>query len=685
MAAGPGDSLIAPEPGTVVSADSQEARGNLRTALDHAAHLLGREPLLAQEQAQEILKVFPATAGALEVLGSALRRQGKFSQALDILQPLQERMPESPRVHYELGLCYGPMGRGAEALTMLRRAVTLDPQHAAAWLALGDQLQLAGDSEGSLKALQCHLATASSHPDLAVAAEHLYAGELAKAEPLVRNILKRNPADVSAMRMLADIGMRLSQYQDARNLLERCLELAPDYHLARHNLTVLLLRRQELEAALQQVNTLLQHDSTNPNYLILKASVLVRRGEHREALAIYEKILANYPDQAQAQLNYGHTLKTVGRLDDAIAAYQRSIDLKPDMGEAYWSLANLKTYRFSDAQVSAMRAAVTSEGGNAEDQSHLGFALGKALEDRGEYDESFRFYKRGNAIRRIQQPFNADKNMLNTVRQIKTCTREFFAQREGAGCTAPDPIFIVGLPRAGSTLLEQILASHSQVDGTAELPDIIALSRKLGGRQRDKAATLYPEILADLSTGQRLELGQGYIDSTRIQRGSSPYFIDKMPNNFMHIGLIHLILPQARIIDARRHPMAGCFAGYKQLFAQGQTYTYDLTDVGYYYRNYVRLMDHWDEALPARVLRVQYEDMVTDAETQIRRLLDYCGLPFEEQCLRFYETDRAIRTPSSEQVRQPIFTHGLEQWRNYEQHLDGLKEALGPLLQRYPI
>src|SRR5690606_13874674 len=361
-----------------------------------------------------------------------------------------------------------------------------------------------------------------------------------------------------------------------------------------------------------------------------------------------------------------------------------SIELSTSTGEAYWSLANLKTFRFSDDDIAAMRARVV-EGGDPEDQAHLAFALGKALEDRGEYDESFAFYRRGNGIRGAHHRFNSKINVFNTARQMKALDEEFFAARKGWGCPAPDPIFIVGLPRAGSTLLEQILASHSLVEGTAELPDIIAISRQLGGATRKHPAGKSPEILPELSPDQVRELGESYLQTTRVQRSDKPFFIDKMPNNFQHIGLIHLILPNAKIIDARRHPMACCFSCYKQLFARGQTFTYDLVKLGYYYRDYVRLMDHWDEVLPGRIHRVQYEELVGDSEGEIRRLLKYCDLEFEEQCLRFYETKRAIRTPSAEQVRKPVYREGLEHWRNYEKHLEPLKKALGPVLERYPV
>ena len=447
------------------------------------------------------------------------------------------------------------------------------------------------------------------------------------------------------------------------------------------------MRRQEPEAAIAEAEKLLALEPDNPNFLTLKASILNRIGKQSEALEIYEKTLRDYPNHAKGQMTYGHTLHTVGRLDEAIAAYRKCIRLSPEVGEAYWSLANLKTFRFSDEDIENMRKQVTSEGGDANDQSHLAFALGKALEDRGEFDESFKFYKRGNAIRRIGHRHNIKVNVLDSLRQIRALPREFFEERKGWGCQAPDPIFIVGLPRAGSTLLEQILASHSQVEGTAELMDIVAISRKLGDKKRENPAGKYPEILAELTREQVLALGEGYLESTRIQRTTDrPFFIDKLPNNFLHTGLIHLILPNSKIIDARRHPMGGCFSCFKQLFARGQTFTYGLEDMGKYYRDYVRVMDHWDTVLPGRVHRVQYEDMVADTETRIRALLDYCGLEFEEQCLRFYETERAIRTPSAEQVRKPIYREGMEQWRNFEAYLGPLKEALGPeVRQRYSI
>jgi len=658
----------------------------LDAALRHAAGLLSRDPAAAQRSAQEILEAHPDAHGARRVLAAALRLQGEPDRAADCLRAVADRHPESADVLHELGLCLGAAGRGQEAIEVLRRAVRLDPGHAGAWRTLGDQLSAAGDEQGSLEAFERHLRASTRHPELIEAADCLRTGKLAAAERITREVLKKDPVDVVAIRMLAEIGMKVGQFDDARHLLERCLELAPDFHLARHTYARLLLRRNELDGALQAIETLLQAEPKNPNFQLFKTAVLVRKGDHRAALELLERILEHYPAQASAWMNYGHTLKTVGRLDEAIRAYHKAIELRPAIGEAYWSLANLKVYRFSDAEIAAMRAEFRPETGDPDDQSHLAFALGKALEDRGEYDESFEYYRQGNAIRGRHHRFNPKKNVFDTARQIKLFDEQFFRSRDGVGCPAPDPIFIVGLPRAGSTLLEQILASHSLVEGTSELPDIIALSRKLGGDRRRNPASAYPEILATLSPEQFRELGESYLRTSRVQRsGKVPFFIDKMPNNFQHIGLIHLILPNAKIIDARRHPMAGCFSCFKQLFAHGQTWTYDLAYLGYYYRDYLRLMDHWDAVLPGRVHRVQYEEMVADSERTIRALLEYCGLPFEPQVLRFYEQDRPVRTPSSEQVRRPIYKEGLEQWRHYERHLEPLKRALGPVLERYPI
>jgi tetratricopeptide (TPR) repeat protein len=658
---------------------------SIEAALKQAASLLQRDPSVAKSKAEALLAQYPDLVAARQILGTAVRLLGDPLKALSLIEPVSRDHGDSPELLHELALCLGAAGRGTDAIDVLRRVLQLNPRHIAAWRSLGDQLAAAGDEKGSSDAYEKHLELSTTHPELLDAADCLRQGKLSQAERITRDVLRKDPVDVVAIRMLAAIGLQVGQFDDALNLLERCLQLAPGFHLARQNYATALARRQRYEEALSQVGQLLAAEPSNPNYLLMKGNFLVQKGEYLAALELYERFLQDYPSHAGAHLNRGHALKTVGRLEEAIESYRRSIDLRPKTGEAYWSLANLKTFRFTDDDISSMRAQISPEEGDPDDQSHLLFALGKALEDRQEFDESFNFYRMGNAIRGKHHRHDAKVNIYNTARQISVLTKEFFQARTGWGSEARDPIFVVGLPRAGSTLVEQILASHSRVDGTTELPDIIAMSRKLGRKSRKNPASAYPEVLASLSESQVRQLGESYLQTTRVQRRGAPFFIDKMPNNFQHIGLIHLILPNAKIIDARRHPMAGCFSCFKQLFAHGQTFTYDLAGLGYYYRDYVKLMDHWDEVLPGRVHRVQYEDMVADSEGEIRRLLDYCGLEFEEQCLRFYETERAIRTPSAEQVRQPVYTHGLEQWRNYEKHLGPLEQALGPLLDRYPI
>jgi hypothetical protein len=483
---------------------------------------------------------------------------------------------------------------------------------------------------------------------------------------------------VSAIRLLADIGIKIGRLNDAEALLRRCLELAPDFHMARYNYANLLFKKMQYEPALTEINKLTEIFPDNPSYWMLKASILGSIGDHESAITIYERILSDYPNQGRSWLSLGHALKTVGRQDDGVDAYQKAIEVKPGLGEAYWSLANLKTYHFDADTIETMRHEALNEGGKVDDYYHLYFSLGKALEDEDRYEEAFEAYRRGNLIRRKTVRWDADAHHDNMHDLIDFFEPAVFAERTGQGCQASDPIFIVGLPRAGSTLLEQILASHSQVEGTMELPDIISIARRLSGKIDRDEPSLYPRVLADMKPEQLRELGDEYLERTRVHRTDTPFFIDKMPNNFSHVGMIHLILPNARIIDARRDPLACCFSGFKQLFARGQNFTYSLEEIGRYYRDYVELMAHWNRVLPGRVLRMNYEDVVADIETQVRRLLDYCSLPYESACLEFHKTERSVRTASSEQVRQPLYTGAVEQWRNFEPWLGPLEKALGP-------
>ncbi|MDY7099189.1 MAG: sulfotransferase, partial [Pseudomonadota bacterium] len=438
-----------------------------------------------------------------------------------------------------------------------------------------------------------------------------------------------------------------------------------------------LRRRQNFAKALEEAEALYQRDPDNPLFQSRLAIECIQMGDYDRGLDLFDRVLEKLPNDPASLTSRGHALKTKGARGEAEASYKSAIAAKPDHGDAYYALANLKTYRFDDAQVDAMRAQMQRPDLAFMDRVHLSFALGKALEDAGEYADSFEFYRQGNDLKRAQTRYSADKMSEELAKQRDICTAELFAQKAGSGADAPDPIFILGLPRAGSTLLEQILASHSQVDGTLELPNILALAHRLRGRKA--GVSRYPETLHDISADQFAKFGEEFIENTRIHRQGAPYFIDKMPNNFRHIGLIHLILPNAKIIDARRAPLDCCFSGFKQLFAEGQEFTYGLTEVGRYYADYVALMDHWDAVLPGKVLRVQHEDVLDDQEGQTRRMLDFLGLPFQEACLQFHKTDRAVRTASSEQVREPINRKGQGAWKPFEPWLDDLKTALGDL------
>lgn len=664
--------------------DDAVTTGTLATALTHGRRLLGQEPALAEAQAREILAAMPGHPEVLLLLGAALRRQGRAEPALQALEPVIRANPTWPPVHLEAGLAFADLGVGRAAIAALSRAVALDARMAVAWDALCDQLTLAGDEAGAQQARAQQIRASVSDPVLMEAAAALCDNQLAIAERLLKPYLARQPTHVAAIRMLAETAARLGRNEDAEALLSRCLELAPGFVEARHNHTTVLYRLGRAEEALAELDRLLAINPRHAGYRNLKAAALGRIGDYAGAIALYEEVLAAHPDQPKAWMSYGHSLKTVGRQADCIAAYRRAIALTPQLGEAWWSLANLKTVRFSEDDVAAMRAQLARTDIGEEDRFHLDYALGKALEDAGDPAAAFDHYARGAALRRAGLDYDADHTTTHANRSMALFTPDFFAQRAGWGCPAPDPIFVVGLPRAGSTLIEQILASHSAVEGTMELPDIISIARRMGGRRRRSEASTYPEMLEGLDPDQVRALGEEYLERTRVQRKTDrPLFIDKMPNNFAHIGLIRLILPNAKIIDARRHPLACCFSGFKQHFARGQGFSYDLTDLGRYYADYVRLMDHFDAALPGAVHRVIYEQMVADPEAQVRALLDRCGLPFEPAVMKFHENDRAVRTASSEQVRRPIFTEGLDQWRAFEPWLDPLKAALGPALKTW--
>ena len=535
--------------------------------------------------------------------------------------------------------------------------------------------------------LDAALAAAVRDPILVEAAAALRANQLAIAERILRSRLYDRPLDFVAIRMLAEAAGRLGQYPDAERLLRRALDLAPGFAAARANLVFVLQRQSKFTEAHQHADQLLAEHPNDPAFLAAKAAVLVRTGGYDEAIDAYRRILTDSPGQSRLWVSYGHVLKTIGRQSESIAAYRRAIAAEPTLGDAWWSLANLKTVRFDNEDLCQMQAAL-KRASNEPDRYHLHFAIGKALEDAGDFEASFRHYAEGNRQRRAELPYEPGETTRHLERSRRLLAREALAQRAGVGHPAHDPIFIVGLPRAGSTLIEQILASHPLVEGTMELPNITSISAELNERnapsQDGRPTDGYIGQLLALRPDELSALGRRYIDDTRIQRKSSqPYFIDKMPNNFAHIGLIYLILPNAKIIDARRHPMANCFSAFKQHFSRGQGFTYDLEELGRYYRDYVALMDHYDAVLPGRIHRVHYEQLVAEPEATIRALLSYCGLEFDAACLSFHANPRAVRTASSEQVRRPISADGLALWRNYEPWLGPLREALGDAVAPY--
>jgi tetratricopeptide (TPR) repeat protein len=513
------------------------------------------------------------------------------------------------------------------------------------------------------------------HPRLIEAATALNENRLDVAERILKPHLKEDPFDAAAIRMLAELAARIGRWRDAENLLRRAVQLAPGWAAAKANLALVLGRMGRPAEALELLDDIFELEPDDVGHWNLKAATLGRLGDFEEAIRLYADVLERNPKLPRVWLSYGHMLKTVGRQADGIAAYRRAIAQEPTLGDAWWSLANLKTVKFDEADLSTMRDALDAPGLSDEDRFHLDFALGKALHDAGRIDEAFDHYSRANALRLKSQPYRPEEITATVDRSIAAFTADSFAQRAG-GCEAPDPIFILGMPRAGSTLVEQILASHSQVEGTSELPDLPLLTRQPGP---------YPKGILEAPAEERRALGEEYLKRAGVQRRTDrPYFIDKLPNNWLYVPFIHLALPNAKIIDARRHPLGCCLSNFRQHFARGQAFTYDLEHVGRYYADYVRLMAHVDGILPGRVHRIFYERMVDDTQAEVRRLLDYCGLEFEPQVLEFYKTDRAVRTASSEQVRRPIYREATEEWRAYEPYLGPLKEALGPVLDFYP-
>ena len=612
-----------------------------------------RRPQEAQTWYGKVLKNFNDFPRALEGMGLALLADSRPKEAVDFLRKAVDAAPKRSKTRTALSRALGSAGHVAESEQVLRKALRLDPRKAA----------------------------------LADAEAALLKGRLEETEKILRDSLAHDPDHPQALRMLANLALDANRFKAARRMLQRAVELNPAFALAWNDLANLDMKQDRYEQALEMVQRAIEVDAKMAHSYVMRGNILTRAQRHEEALVVYQQALDLNPANPGALSGKGHVLKTIGRQDESIEAYRQCIRAHPSFGEAYWSLANLKTFEFTAEEVKVMAAMVDEKDLPDEPKVNFYLSLGKHYENEKDYERAFEQFRLGNELRRGYEIYDPVQTQVIHDRIIKVFQPQFLASHEGRGDPDPSPILIVGLPRSGSTLIEQILASHSRVEGTMELPD---LSRTIGelnkrskgkGKDKDKGKVEYPETVLHLDQEQIRALGQSYLESTGRYRTDKPHFIDKMPNNFSSIGFLHLILPHAKVINARRHPLDSCLGCYKQLFFKGQSWTYDLFEIGQYYLQYQRIMDHWHEVLPGKVLDVHYEQLVLDQETQTRRMLKYLDLPWEDQCLRFYETERAVNTASSEQVRQPMYTTALNFWRNYESQLGELIEILEPLLK----
>jgi tetratricopeptide (TPR) repeat protein len=664
-----------------VQINSAEA-SRIEAQVRQARALVQKHQFLPALAAMQALQAeLPENRDVLYLIAVCQRYLGRVADALSTLKQLEQIHPDYGRLFQERGHCQRSLDNAEAALAAYEHAVARNHTLIASWRAIGALRQALGE-EIRAQAAAAQVSQLRGLPrEVVNAANMLAEGELGPAEQLLRGFLASHGNHLEAMRLLAQIRIKQQALDDAESLLESVLAFAPDYHAARYDYAELLCQRHKDARVLEEARRLLAIEPANRAFRTVYANACVGLGKYQEALDTFRDLLAGAPQPADLHLSIAHALKTLGRQAEAIQSYRAAAAARPAFGDAYWSLANLKTYHFTEEEFTRMCADEARAGTSVTDQIHLCFAVGKALEDRGNYPQAFHYYTRGNALMKRRSRYQPEALERLVQAQIRWCTRECFAARAGSGSDRSDPIFIVGLPRSGSTLLEQILASHSKVEGTMELPDIPRLVDELNGGEESGQLPRYPAILAQLEPQRLRQLGEKYLADTQVFRAGKPFFIDKMPNNFRHIGLIHLILPHATIIDARREPMACCFSNFKQLFASGQEFSYSLEDIGRYYRCYVTLMEHWNSVLPGKILRVQHEQLLQDFDGQVRRMLDFAGLEFEASCLQFYNTERSVRTASSEQVRQPINKEGMEQWRHFEPWLGPLERALGDVLQ----
>ena len=610
--------------------------------------------------------------------GSVCARYLKnYQQSNDYLERLLTLSPDMGRAYQELGHLNRDRGSLELAAGYYRQACEMNPALISSWQFLYDYYRDIGKKDASSHALE-QLENLKSLPNtLLYINQILYEGKLSEAEKMCRDFLKKDPKNTEAMSILSEIASRLGYLEDAEFLLENAVNFEPNNPELRKKYLIILRKKQKFSKAMIQAEYLCKTFPKSLSYKAQMAIEIMQNGDYEKAIEIFDSILKKAPNDPNTLTSKGHALKTFGNNIDAIKSYKLAHKAKPDHGEAYFSLANLKTYSFKTSEIALMKNQLENVNLLSKDRVYFHFALAYALEKEGEYEEAFSHLEKGNEIKKINNRYSI-KGMKDEIHsQIQICDSNFFSSHGEGGLNKNDPIFILGLPRSGSTLIEQILASHSQIDGTLELPNILSMAHGLRGHDRLSNEGKYPSVLKSLTKDQRKEMGLEYITDTFIHRDKAPRFTDKMPNNFRHIGLIHLILPNAKIIDARRYPLDCCFSIYKQLFAQGQEFSYGLEEIGNYYRNYIDLMDHWNRVLPGKILKVNNEDIINDLEGQVKRIIDYLELPFEKECISFYNTKRSVRTASSEQVRKPINKDGVERWKPYSKKLKPLVDYLG--------
>jgi len=629
------------------------------------------------ENALSLCKKYSSSLGEKDfyyLTSVCYRYLNKSKKALINLDKLIQIDPNYGRAYQEIGHTNVLLKDKNKALKAYLRAVRHNPSLQSSWLGI---LSLENKNEELIKFVEQNVIYLKNlPPELKTVISFTHEGKLSRADRICREYLRDHPHDIEAMRLLANIGRDLNIYEDAEFLLESALLFDPNNAKIKYDYINILTKRQKYGEALFHAQNFYDEDPSNINAMKLLSTALFRTDRYKEAIKIYNDILELEPNNTDVMLSKGHLYKTSGELDKSIESYKKAYQTDKYFGDSYWSLANLKTYKFSDKEVESLDKMVNDVYVSEDERAFMHFALGKAYEDLNEYKKSFKHYKEGNLIKKNKSLFNTSDFSKECQNQIDVCTKDLFEMKKSWGSESNAPIFILGLPRVGSTLIEQILSSHSLVEPTHELPNIISTALRLNERKSQDISSRYPDILLSLSAPQLKLIGDKYISDSEVFRTDKPYFIDKMPNNFRHIGLIKLILPNAKIIDIRRASMSACFSCFKQLFAEGQEFTYDLKDLAGYYNNYVELMDHWNGVLPDQILSINYEDVVNNFEESVRKILEYCEIPFEQQCLEFYKSKRSVKTPSAEQVRQPIYTSGMDYWKNYEPYLDDLKNNL---------